>query len=385
VKVLVLNLDGDKVGDLSSRLDDGQVSIDTTADVTRSATLTLLDPDGSIAFDSDSPSESAMYLDRMIQVIYCVKSELLNDWVEIPIFTGPIVSLSRDDSMVTVECQGKEILAMGAAWNVFNRAKGANVVNVIRDIMADRAGENSFKFPDSITARLDKPFSLSRESVPWLAAKNLAQSIDRQLFYDGSGTLRLRPRDLNSPQWTFNDGNEGDLLTVPNLSFSTEGVKNTVIVNGGAPKGQTKLITVTAQPVDAHPLSAIKLGRNGVPRHLVHIINNPQIRSVARATEIAESTLSRLLRQEVEVAFEAVPIPLIEEGDCVEVVTGGTTVEFNANQFTIPLKTGASMSMGFLDRNRFARNRFRTRTTWRKPKQKKHTAKNKKANNKKNN
>lgn len=384
ITVLVLNLEGDKVGDLSDRLIDGQVNVDVTADITRSASLTLLDPNGSIAFDSDSPSETAMYLNRMIQITYGVKSDLLSEWVDIPIFTGPITALSRDDNQIEVECQGKELLAMGACWQVFNRPKGAYVVDVVHDIMASRAGETSFKLPEGVKSRLDKPFSMSRESIPWQAAKKLAQSINRHLFYDGAGVLRMRPTDLNSPQWTFVSGDDGDLLTVPALAFSTEEVRNTVIVNGGAPKGDTKSVTVTAQPVDGHPLSPQKLGRNGVDRHLVQVINNSQIRSKAKATEVAQDTLSRLLRQEVEVSFECVPIPLIEEGDCLAVKTDGATVEFNAKQFTIPLVAGGSMNMGFLDRNRFGRNKFRTRTTWRKPK-KKHKPTERKGNNKTNN
>lgn len=385
IDVFVLTLEGDRVGVLSDRLIEGQVNIDNTADVTRSANLTLYDPNSTITFDSDSPAESAMYLNSMIQIRYCVKSELLADWVRIPIFTGPIVSLSRDDDSVVVECQGKELLAMGSCWTVFNRPKGAYIVDVIRDILKTRTGESKFNFPDGIKSRLDKPFSISKEGTPWLSAKKLAQSINRQLYYDGAGVAQLRPTALNSPQWTFETGNDGSVLTTPSLAFSTDDIKNVVVVNGGAPKGASKKVSVTAMPVDAHPLSPKNLGRNGVGRYLVETINNAQIRSAARATEIADNRLSTLLRQEVNVTFEASPIPMLEEHDAVSLKTDDFTVDFNADTFTIPLISGSTMNMGFLDRNRTGANKFRNRTTWTKTKtKKKSSSKSKKTSSNKN-
>src|SRR5690606_33235533 len=72
IEVEVLNLDGKRLSTISSQLLDGQVNVDLDADVSRSLTLSFLDPAHALNFDTDSPDDGAVYADRMLRVRYGV-------------------------------------------------------------------------------------------------------------------------------------------------------------------------------------------------------------------------------------------------------------------------------------------------------------------------
>ncbi|MFE9497261.1 hypothetical protein [Streptomyces collinus] len=333
------------MADLSSRLLEGQVNVDYTADVTRSCTLQLLDPNRTLSFETDSADEGAIYMDRMIRIIYSVKVPQMNDWVDIPVFCGPVISMDRDDSVINVEAQGKETLAKGAAWRTFTRKKNTNKGNVIKDILEDLTGENKFDFP-SVTNKLSADYSLGRESIPWDAAKSIASGISRQLYYDGRGYAKMRSLP-GTPVFTFKDGDGGTVTSVPQISYDSSEMKNIILVKGGVPKGSKTAISVYVAADKSHPLSPYKLGRNGVPRYLLEVIEDDSIRSKTEAEEKAGNTLNDRLLQTVDVSFDAMPIPHLEPGDMVRIQTDEYATTFRLYTFSIPLVVGNSMSVGY--------------------------------------
>ena len=60
ITVSVTDLDGNVLSALTPVLLDGQVVVDADAEVTRSATLSFLDPSHSLSFDTDSPDDGAL-------------------------------------------------------------------------------------------------------------------------------------------------------------------------------------------------------------------------------------------------------------------------------------------------------------------------------------
>lgn len=341
VRAKVLNLAGDHLADISSYLLDGQVDVDNTAEITRSASIVLLDPKRSMPFDGDHPADTALFMDRMIRVYY----ELLldDDWVQFPIFTGPVSSLQRDGDLVTAECQGKEALAMGACWRPITLAKGEKKVDAIQRLLSDRAGEDRFDFPD-LPARLPTRISLHRQAVPWARAHRIAASMNRQLFYDGAGTCRLRRYpSVSALTLTGEHHLTSDLRATYNPATA-----NTVWVKGGTPKGAKTPVEHTAVAPANHPLSPVRLGRNGVPRYLIEEVQNEAIRTAAEARDLAQRKLNDRLRQHVEVTFDCVPLPFLDPGDMLHAATDDSSVTFRLNQFSLPLRAGDAMSMGYL-------------------------------------
>lgn len=348
VRVSITDLAGNRISEISDRLQTGQVDVDAEQTVSRTCLLTLLDPAKSLNFDSDSPEDGALWHDRMIKVQYEVHGPLLTNWVSIPVFHGFITKLSRDDAIVSVEAQGKELFGLDTVvWTPVTFKKGANRVECIRQIMANDMGETKFTFPAS-SGRLPKDYSMSKETHPWDAARALATAENCILFYDGRGVIVLRPRN-NNPIFTFRQDDDGTITSTPKVAFSSEGLKNVIWVKGGTPKGAKKAVEWTEFAALSHPMSHFRLGRSGVPRYMLETITEDSIRTIAEAKALAKSTLAQRLLQQVDVTFDAMPNPLLEEWDTVRIATDEFSTNFVLTKFTIPLivADGASMAVGY--------------------------------------
>lgn len=356
----VTDLVGNPKSDISNRLLGGQVDIDVTASVSRTLQMTLFDPNSEVAFDSADPSDAAMYMSNMVQVLYGVKMPGWNEYMFIPVFFGPIVTLSRDDDTIEVSAYGKEHLAMGTLWHNFNAKKGANKVDVIKRLMREHAGETKFLLPDMPNARLSDDFSMvALKQTPWQGANHIAKSMNRVLYYDGAGRLRMRALGGNS-NFTVEGGDGGTLVSVPSLSFSALEAKNAVVVKGK--KSKDKAIVGRAVAQRNHPLSPWKLGRKVgediVPRYLTEVVENDKVTTNKDAERIAEDRLAHLLEQQVEVSFDITPIPYLEEYDRVNLIYSTyNTGAFTLKQFSIPLTIGDVMSVGYNKRLLTIKNR----------------------------
>lgn len=370
VRAALQSIEGDEIADLSDRLVDGQVNIDSTAEVTRQATLVVDDPTHALHLDADAPAEGAMFADRLVQITYGLWVDGIGDdgkWVDVPVFTGPIAAMSRDGSSVELSCLGKEHLARGNAWRSLDIKKGANTLDAIRRILKERGGETKFDFPESgaLTRKtLADHVSLSRLSVPWDEALHLAGSINAQLFYDGRGRCVLRD-DGVSGAWTFRDGNGGTVLSPPDVAWDLDNLVNAVFVKGKKPsgkdgkdkddetkkhKGAKKAVTATAVAGRNHPLSPYKLGRNGVPRYLAVEVENDKLATKADVQRAAENALAASLEQGVTVSFDALPIPHLDVGDKVKLKANDLTLDFTFRTASLPLVHSGVMSVGAVKR-----------------------------------
>jgi hypothetical protein len=343
----VLKLDGTRLADLSWRVLDGQVNVDDSATITRNCTLTLLDPNRTMDFDTDSPSDGSLYLDRMIQVNYSVRKPGGTQYT-IPVFTGPVMKLNRNNDVITLEAQGKELLAMGMVMRPQTYRKGWNKVDVIRQVLNTQTGERKFDLPH-LASLLPKDYSIGRGNTPWGVARGLAQSMDRQLFYDGRGTCRMR-RSWGPTLFTFRQGDGGSVVSDPQITFTSDELKNTVWVRGAVPAGAKTAVEYLAIARDRHPLSPTRLARSGSPRYLVETIENSSITTVSEAMRLAETKLNEFLTQTVEVAFDSIPIPHLDPGDFVQLETDEFATSFRLSRYSIPLTAGEAMSTGYLRR-----------------------------------
>jgi hypothetical protein len=343
VVVQILDLNHTYVHDVSGQLIDGQVNISYLADVDRTLTLTLIDPDEAIGFDSASPSDGALYADRMIRVVYSVYSQLLPRWVDVPIFCGPVTKVARDDAVVSVECQGKESLYRepSMAWTAKTYPKGTLLVTAIRDILGTKGGETKFDLP-GWTSTLARDYSLITETSLWTMVMTLVTSAGtRQLFYDGRGVLRLRDTPTIA-SFTFT---EEHLTSTPKLSYDMSSIRNTVLVRGGTPTGKPQIVSKRWLPA-ADPASEVSLGRNGVPRRLVEVVEDTAIMTQAAGDARAASVLKAVSIGNTDFDFDSFPIPHLEPGDSFLVTTRDFSIQLRATNFSIPLKAGNSQSNG---------------------------------------
>lgn len=353
VDVGVLTLDGDELSRISPDILDGQVDVDADADVTRSLTLTILDPGHALQLDSDSPADGAIYADRMVRVTYSVLVPSLDERVDVDVFTGPIVDIERDGDTIALTAHGKEELALGWIWRPLTVKKGGRKTDAIRTIMSTRAGEYDFDIPD-LTTRLPKPVVLGRAAAAWPKAKSIASSMNRQLYYNGSGVCRVRVRPRR-PVFTFLADVEGaNMRSRAKIAHDFTQVKNAVWFKGGKPKGQKKPIEAFVAAPKGHPLSPHRLGRTNddgthVARYLVHEATNDHVRSKAEATRRANALLGDMLTETLDVSFTAVPIPHLDPLDVVRVSTRDFSANVRVRKFSLPL-AGGEMTFGYIDR-----------------------------------
>lgn len=336
IRVHILDLNMNLMSSLTPVVLDGQVTVDTTADVSRVLTLTFLDPTRSMAFEPDSAGP-ALWRNRIIRVIYSVRVPDLNQWVDCPVFTGPVWDFAREGAVVDVTAHGMERLALGQAWTPKTYHRKSLRTDAIKDIMG-RVGDPCRSIPD-LPYKLPKDLTVGRLDQPWHRARKIAESMDRHLFYDGSGVLHLRPF-ADHPVFTF----DKELLTEPKFTRSKDPIVNTVEVLGAKPKGQKRRIRAVA--IANGYLNPSKLARGSGTLHLVDQIQNDHIRSKAEAEKVAHRRLRHHIQQRVSISFDSLPIPHLEERDRVSVgSTGVGLVNLRMNQWTIPLGDGDAQPM----------------------------------------
>lgn len=344
IRVEVLDLAGEPTGQrLTPRVLDGAVQCDSTAEVSRSATLTFLDPERQLAFDSNSPADGALYADRMLRVWYDVRRPG-GQWIGTPVITGPLVKFVRNGATVDVEVHSKERLAMGAAWRTKTYKKNTPKRDVIEDVMR-KEGERDFAL-DNITAKMPADKSLVPETVPWAFVRDVARSSGLDLYYDGMGRLRLR-RSPESSVWTFKSGDGGTVMTQPKVTFDIGSLKNAVRVVGKKPAGAKTKVRATAVAPSGHPLSPFRLGRNGEGRYLAEFIDDASIGSTAEAKRVAQQRLAALLLMLVTVEFDSLVVPHLDLGDVATLRTDDFTLTFRLTRFTIPLTASGTMAVGY--------------------------------------
>lgn len=358
-----------------ARVVDGEIQVDLTADVTRSCSLTLLDPNHKLSFDPKSPSQGALYAGYFINVKYGVWLPDSLEWVEIPVFYGPLTSYEQTNETVQLEAQGKEALLLDPHFTMqgYTIRAGMRLDDAIKKV-AEKAGETHFDLPD-LDKRLPEHRVITPKMEPWNVIQGGTKTawtqrqwtsygnkdkkkdkftpkliggdllsvgdVDRYAFYDGHGRLCVR-KHHETPQFTFDDG---WLTESPSVSYNLEGFVNYVYVKGTKGKGAKKTPYAWAVLPDNHPLSGVSLGRNGTPRYITM-----EVETALTTTEDCFNRAQQILHQHartgVNASFVCLPMPLMEEGDRIRLATNDYDFDFVLKQWSLPLTSASGMAIG---------------------------------------
>lgn len=349
VRVALLNRNGQSLENLTPSLQDGAVTVDAHAQVTRALSLQLIDPKRRWGFDADTYTDGELDLTRMIRVFWVVDGPLLASPVSVPVFTGPVTQLRRDGALVRIEAQGKEAYGLTPSRRTLTIRKGARRTDAIRDILRERMGETRLGGIPNLSARLPSDVVVGPKDSPWERAQRIARSFDRQLYYDGAGVPRLRHRPTRVT-WEFRGGENGGSLTSPvSVSASLQQVRNHIRVTGATPKGKKQPVMAIATADRLHPLSPWKLGPSGAPMWLTEEISNDHLRSNADCRRVADRRLRDGLRLIHDTSFNALPVPHLDPLDMVKVVTDYEAATTRLETFTLPLGVGGDMEVGYSD------------------------------------
>ena len=346
------NEDAQEAIRVSSRLVAGEVMGDVSQDVTRSLSLGLVDPEGKLRFEGRSPAHGAVFADRFVSVEYGVfVPDEIGDWVDVPVFWGPVTDFSRNGHLVTIEAQGKErlMLAPHYATEGYTLPKGLRVDEAIRRV-ARKTGERRFNLP-RIDRKLSNPRTVSARAEPWKVinggeedarGRKIAGIVERApgnrfAFYDGAGRLTVRRRNQN-PAITIRDSR--DLVEAPDIQYDNLDAINTVVVRGREPdgKGKKRARAKVTLP-DGHPISPVSLRRNGENRHMTEFVDT-ELRTDLECANRARQILRRRSAQGVDAELRVVPNPLLEELDVIRLATDEYDFEFPLRHWVLPLTDG---------------------------------------------
>lgn len=326
---------------------DGQVTMDTSTDVTTTANLSLLDPSMSIGWEPDSP-RGYPHLRRMIQIIDSRYIDALSAWIDCPVFTGPVMDFDRDGATVSISADSKARLAMGNFAQNHTWAAKRKVVDVITDMLVNWAGEAPARIHlPSIKATIPEKLTVHHSDRIWDHVVRLVHSVGMVCFYDGAGHFRMRSPS-NSPALTI----DSSILCSPiRVDRQAPDIKNRWIVRGPRPRAHKKRVVVDLRLPTKHPWSAQNLGRNGVPRWLIDEIQPGHVKNTAAAEKIAKQARDDVLRGSQQVSADMLPLPDVEPYDLVRLTDPliGTYLA-RANQYTFPLGTGGPATFGAVKR-----------------------------------
>lgn len=346
VLVQVLDLDHHVQGEATGVVLSGSVDIDVEQDVMRTCTMEISDPGNRLGLDAPGISHAALYADRMLQVHYGVWSHEYPHWVDMPIFTGPIMSLKRSRDSISLTASSKEVMVNQPQSRTWRFGPGTAKTYIMRRVLAD-CGETHISIP-SWNDRISTPWVCWSSESPWPKLQQLAYSLasrdhgtDPLLHYDGSGWAVLKPYSKNTA-WKF--ARDTDILTEPDITSDLSQVKNFIVVYGAKNKNGT--VHAYASLPDSHPLSAKSLARGGVRRNLREEIQDDQITTTAQAKRIAQARLDRLGWSYVDVNFDSLVIPHVEPRDVIDIAAGDWHERVQLTKYTIPLTADGVMSIG---------------------------------------
>lgn len=367
VLVQIMDLDHTNLSSVGNRLLDGQRTLDAASAITRSLDLDLLDPDGALHLDRNSPSDGALFADRMIRVVYRVESPDGSRRYDTPLFTGPITRLDRNGALVEIECMGKEIRGLQPTWRGKTYRKGTKVTSVIRSILRDIMGETEMVIPD-LDRTLPKKVNVGGDKLPWQVAKKLARGLGFLLFYDGNGVARMRRMD-SSPVFSFTE--DRAVLTQPEVGYDMDGVINCVEVWGKVPKkGQRRrgkkrphARIVSRRNYSFSPKNLGRKDKSGkvTPLYLPLEIEDDSVRTSRAARKLAKEELKRGESQNVRVAYDAIVVPHLEELDVIRTETQKFSGRHRLVRTATGLTAASTQTVGYVRNVRVSKRGARLR------------------------
>lgn len=341
--VQVTDLEHTYVQDISDAVIDGQVTLNWEGDeATRSLELLVYDPDFEMGFDVPDSSEGVWFFDRMIQVRMEMYAPEQGRWVEFPMFTGPVRGYKRTASLVNLQCIGKDIFVR-KSWPSYTLRKGTNKITAIRKILRN-AGETRFRFEATTSEVLteDKVINRTMTVSPWGWARARAADLGLRLFYNGNGEACLRPR-TGSVDWVFADGDDGVVLTNPDVSADYARIANIVRTTSSKdPK-----VYGEARVKATSPISPSVLKRGGQPLYFGHEYLSDAVKTKAEAKRAAQEVLEDRQRAAYTTKLDIMPVWAAEEYDLMQVRIDGDLTKVALLTASFGLSPDAPMTIGY--------------------------------------
>lgn len=365
--------DGEAVVSLTNRFLGGSVQGDETRTPVTFLECEILDDEYALDWSHGAHRKFE------VQVVDSRFVPELDEWVEEPIFRGPIWDFERDESVVRLVAEGAEKNAQGSVRQADWWPAKTKATTVIKALLR-RAGAEprdlgipnlKATLPRSVTVgvRLGKPpkddkkkdtrprrqrLLVSREDTYWETAKDLAESLDRDLYADNRGKFVLRhPRSRPTIHLT-----ERTLLAPITEKRGGDGeTTNVWIVRGANPKGPRGRAHARVELPKRHPASSWSQRWNDTKREVIETIENDQIKTNRQARALGQRRRDRALRETVTYEVQALPIiPWVRPSSLLSAPSKAGRVTGRIPAWTLPLGPGADpLVLGAARRRRWSR------------------------------
>ena len=291
----------------------GSVTLDGQAQTRASLALDLALTDTSLV--PDSPTDSlAPYGNEIVVERGVIYEDGTTETVNLGIFRTDEVSIddTGEEVKVSISALDRSAIIIEA---VFERAgeiaSGTNVADAIEGRIAEAYPDYDF---DPVTTTVTLP-ALHYEAGEdrWDFCRGMAEAAQCTLYFDGSGTLVMRPLPQGFvPVYSITEGEGGTLLGA-SKRWGREDACNRVVVTGE----NASQDPVYGEATDDDPSSPTLYG--GDFGRVTFSYSSSYVTSDAQAQSVARNILNQRLGTSQQISFDALVNPALEPFDTIGV------------------------------------------------------------------
>lgn len=338
VEVVLIRTDG-----TSETLDitGGSVSVDRSASVRRTCTVTLADPTliPRTAADKVSIYGARLRISRGVQ--YGDGSQEL---VPLGVFRIDSVSGDVDEGPVSITGKGLEIVVADDRFTTPYRASGT-AVSAVTSLIQRSIPTASVVIGTVVDVAIG-PRTWDVGADPWAAVGELAAVVGAEVYADGSGAFVITelPDILTtSPVWTVAAG-EGGTYVEASRGMSSDAVFNGILAGGE--NSESGVAPFQVLVVDSDPGSPTYWDGPYGHRLAPQPVTSPAILTSIQATAAATLRLRQAQAANASADLTTLPNPALEVGDVLRVVYADGTAELHqVSAFPVPLDVGGSFTI----------------------------------------
>jgi hypothetical protein len=324
----------------------GEVTIDSRRSIRRQCSLEFVDALGTLV-PKNNRSAILLPYNREMRVYRGVKfADGTEEYVPLGVFILTAVNISDTPGGVKVSVEGSDrsLRIIRAKWknHEFWIDENVSKEDAIKQILKDRYPAVKTQFPATNQVTTIIYPSLDQSSDPWREALKIAESAGMDLYFDETGTARMRPipdPDNGVALETYEDGTDS-VLTQLSRSLSTDESYNGVIYTG---EGTNLSIGVIGEAWDDNPSSpTYRVTYGEVPLFK----SSPTILTVAEAKDAAIAELRKVIGASEKINWDFIVNPAHDVFDIVKITRGPSGVNSNLmiDALSIPLSPTATMN-----------------------------------------
>lgn len=339
---------------------DGQINIRNDDGPSRTGSLVLSDPEGSLSFGDSytRDDQNVLWVNRLVRINHEVVVPGIGPVRAIPAVGVP-TSSSRSGGEVSLEWGDKSLLSDHGVRPA-NYKKGQNVRSVLIHLLGDLCGETHFRIPATKKV-LSRSYSVGMGTdslTPWDAFVRIAnREAGWWAFYSCDGFATCQSPGSGEKVKVY------DILSLPDSATSFTDFVNYAKVTSsrqktekvGKKKKEVEITTIydsiAVLPRD-HELSEQSLGRHItrkgqrilVPRTLPLVVSDDDLKSASAVRNRAVRELRDGSSLTNDRSIEIIPFFDLDEVDSLDLPAGIGSVRLQ--EASIPLGTGGNMSLG---------------------------------------